>query len=242
MSEIKQAPAGAPNAPVPVVVAPAPAKPAHPKEMRFRRYSELICFLPVALMGVLFWALGKWVIDAPQAFSYVWLLVFMSGVIGASYNFNIWYTAAIMFFLGVAAPLANLWSIPFVESFMMWATKDYGVVPYDVMLTFSKWFGILFVGEWAVRRLFFYDVSSNRLETNAIPNDEEALDLRGVAVRSHYPNGFKQFILLGTGDLVFSRNGIEFRRIEDIPFLWFFWPRMERMLESTAVNVVESPQ
>ncbi len=222
------------------VPSPTPrAAAAKVEEIRLRSYSELICFLPLAIIGVVFYALTDWV--NADVISYIWLVALLLSIAGASYQLNVVETAVIAGMLLVLVPVADWFQIRWVQPMLVWFTRELGVVQTGPMLTMSKWILVIFGFEWVVMRFFYFDLSSNRLECVRYLQTEPAEDLKSVTVAPHYGNFFK-LLLFGIGDLVFVRNKIEVRRITDVPFLWFRWAKIERLIETTAVSIYPPDQ
>lgn len=223
----------------PVAVPVKHKKPSKVTEMRIRSYSEMACFLPIALLGIVFYFLEAW---APiEVLSYLWMVTLLLCIAGAAYQLNIIETGAIVILLVVVVPVADWFQLRWVQPVLVWFTRELGVVQTGPMLTLSKWILILLSIEWVVMRFFFFDISSNRLECVRYLQTEPAEDLKTVTVAPHYGNFFK-LLLFGMGDLVFMRQKNEVRRITDIPFLWFKWPKIEQMIETTAVSVYAPDQ
>lgn len=209
-------------------------------EYRFRSFGEIITFLPAVLATIVLQLCNAAGVSE-ETCSQIWIAVLTLCVVGAC--IDLWWLptltiALILFLLPLAAEAMG---ITVIGQLLSWLIRHDGIVTVGAMNTFSKHILVLFGAVWITRLLSYYEVSPNRFESVYVGRRDWSENAINLTVSPTYENFFKQFFCFGLGDLRIEREGQEIRRIEDIPFLWFRWPKIEAIIKQTAVTLVEQP-
>lgn len=211
------------------------------KPYRFRSFGEIMCFIPLAIVGAVLFLLQRWNLLLDEACTWTWGITLFVCILAACIDMN-WIAGLVIFaILALAVPAAGYFGI-LLEPLVNWIFNEGASVNTPFMLFVSKMILIIFTAIWIVTRITFYDVTPNQIESVVAGQRDWTENMAQVSILVNYNNVLK-LLLFGMGDILVQRGGQTIHTIEDIPFLlWWRWSHIEARRKQLAVTMVSGPE
>lgn len=200
---------------------------------------------PIILVGFVGSALVGRYPDTAEVWGwvYVWVLLYTLLTLlfdVGTLRFLLW-SGILVFVWVVASYLEQMKHVPVLSGITgylvgLHPSLDGGFASVVSWLLLGPWLGALFYTFSHGRKAF----SPNSVEESFLGEGREIIDRAGLKFRSRYRDLFETVAGLGAGDLEAVRgNGQVTKRWENVLFLAFIWPRLDRILHQRASLVVD---